>query len=77
MDEPKAISQNVMYASVIITDQVYGKLMTNDVQDISGSLSKNRRVDLSDQLGELSALLQPAGLEHPLVSRPQTQDNDF
>lgn len=65
MAEMKAISQNIMHASTIITDQVYGKLIANDVQDIIGNLGKKRNVELGDQLGELLALLQQASLRHP------------
>jgi integrase len=40
MAEAKAISQNVMHASVVITDQVYGRMIADDVRDIIGSLGK-------------------------------------
>jgi integrase len=62
MAEFKAISQNVMHASTIITDQVYGKLIANDVQNIIGNLGKKRSIDLGDQIGELLALLKQASL---------------
>jgi integrase len=41
MAEAKAISQNIMHASVVITDQVYGKMITDDVRDIIGSLGSS------------------------------------
>jgi site-specific recombinase XerD len=37
----KAISQNVMHASVVITDQIYGRLMNDDVQKTITSLIKS------------------------------------
>jgi site-specific recombinase XerC len=41
MAEAKAISQNMMHASVVITDQVYGKMITDDVRSIIGNLGKS------------------------------------
>ncbi len=38
MAELKAISQNIMHASVVITDQVYGKLINNNVRDVISNL---------------------------------------
>jgi integrase len=38
MAELKAISQNIMHASVVITDQVYGKLVNNNVRDVISNL---------------------------------------
>ena len=59
MAELKAISQNIMHSSVVITDQVYGKLITNDVKDIIGDLGTGTRDStLSDKINELIALLQ-------------------
>lgn len=34
----KAVSQNSMHASIVTTDQIYGKLVNDDVQDIISSL---------------------------------------
>lgn len=34
----KAISQNIMHKSLVTTDQIYGKLINDDVQDIISSL---------------------------------------
>ncbi|MDL1909684.1 site-specific integrase [Chloroflexi bacterium CFX6] len=34
----KAISQNIMHASLVTTDQIYGKLINDDVQEIISSL---------------------------------------
>ena len=39
MRELKAISQNVMHASVVITDQVYGRLVGDDIQEVINSLA--------------------------------------
>lgn len=58
MAELKAISQNVMHSSVTITDQVYGKLIANDVQDIIGNLGKNKSTEIADQLAELLRLIK-------------------
>lgn len=41
MSEAKAVSQNVMHASVVITDQVYGRMITDDVRDIIARLGKS------------------------------------
>jgi len=38
MAQLKAISQNIMHESVVTTDQIYGKLITDDVRDIISSL---------------------------------------
>ncbi len=38
MDKVKAISQNVMHANVIITDQIYSGLVTDRVRDIISTL---------------------------------------
>ena len=34
----KAISQNIMHASIVTTDQIYGRLVNDDVQDIIASI---------------------------------------
>ena len=34
----KAVSQNSMHASIVTTDQIYGKLVNDDVLDIISSL---------------------------------------
>jgi site-specific recombinase XerC len=39
MRELKAISQNVMHASVVITDQVYGRLVGDDIQEVINTLA--------------------------------------
>lgn len=41
MGELKAISQNVMHASVTITDQVYGRLVDDDVRAAISGLGKH------------------------------------
>lgn len=38
MGQLKAISQNIMHESVVTTDQIYGRLINDDVQDIISSL---------------------------------------
>jgi integrase len=38
MAQLKAISQNIMHKSVVTTDQIYGRLINDDVQDIITSL---------------------------------------
>lgn len=58
MAELKAISQNIMHASITITDQVYGRLIGNDVQDIIASLGHTKEGDLNDKLSELILLLR-------------------
>lgn len=60
MAEMKAISQNVMHASVTITDQVYGNLIADDVKNIIGKLGKGGRDsdNLDHKITELIALLQ-------------------
>lgn len=50
MAELKAISQNIMHASVVITDQVYGKLINNNVRNVISSLGVRN--------GDKSELLQ-------------------
>lgn len=34
----KAISQNIMHSSIVTTDQIYGKLINDDVQEIISAL---------------------------------------
>lgn len=64
MAELKAISQNIMHASVTITDQVYGHLLNNDVKDIISNLGKPSEKpmpqlggDIAEKIAELLALL--------------------
>ena len=56
MAEMKAISQNVMHASVVITDQVYGRLLDDDVRTIITGLGKQTQPD--DRLDEILRLLK-------------------
>lgn len=61
MAELKAISQNVMHASVTITDQVYGVLANDDVGQIIGSLGQANAqpvARLDDRIDELIRLLR-------------------
>jgi hypothetical protein len=64
MAELKAISQNVMHASVTITDQVYGRLVDNDIRRIIGGLGSQPPVGVpADKLAELIELLKQANLK--------------
>jgi integrase len=56
MDEVKAISQNVMHANIIITDQVYSGLKTDQVQTTIASLGKQKEADTAELLRLLDAL---------------------
>jgi integrase len=59
MAELKAISQNVMHASVITTDSKYGTLGSTYVNDIIGNLGKIRPAgQFNDKIQELIELLQ-------------------
>jgi site-specific recombinase XerD len=58
MDELKAVSQNVMHASVVTTDQIYGALMNNSVRDIIlglGSQQDPSRDDIKKMLEQILA----------------------
>lgn len=57
MAELKAISQNVMHSSVTITDQVYGKLIADDVKNIIGKLGTGAVHDIEEKIAELIRLL--------------------
>lgn len=51
MEEVKAISQNVMHANSIITDQVYSALKTNQVQSVIFGLgTQNKKIDQAEIL---------------------------
>lgn len=52
----KAISQNVMHASVTITDQVYGALLDNDVRDTIARLGDTPVAN--DKLDEILSMLK-------------------
>jgi len=59
MTEFKAVSQNIMHASVTITDQVYGAFTGQDVQNIIANLgSGTSPAGVGDKINELLALLQ-------------------
>jgi hypothetical protein len=59
MAELKAISQNVMHASVTITDQVYGRLLDSDVQTIISKLGQTQTSSsMEDKIDRLLDLLQ-------------------
>lgn len=55
MADLKAVSQNIMHASVTITDQVYGNLINNDVKEIIASLGTHPSPKVLST-GERSAL---------------------
>jgi integrase len=59
MADMKAISQNVMHASVTITDQIYGRLVNDDVRKIIASLgTKQHSADPSaEKLDQILDLL--------------------
>lgn len=64
MADLKAISQNVMHASVTITDQIYGQLINNDVGQIIGGLGTgNPLAGSEDKLDQLIEFLR--NLKHP------------
>lgn len=56
MEEVKAISQNVMHANSIITDQVYSALKTNQVQNVILNLGSSTAFDKTELLRLLELL---------------------
>lgn len=56
MEEVKAISQNVLHANAIITDQVYSALTNGQVQTTIASLGKQKEADTAELLRLLDAL---------------------
>jgi len=58
MAELKAISQNIMHASVVITDQVYGKLLNNNVRDVISNLGVHK-----DDKAEIRQLIEMLKLQ--------------
>lgn len=58
MAELKAISQNVMHASVTITDQIYGGLVADDVKNVISRLGQPGKNDMDPRIVELLELLQ-------------------
>lgn len=70
MGQLKAISQNIMHESVITTDQIDGRLINDDVQEIISSLRKNKKPCLVqgfllEIIGERKVgVLRPAGGPH-------------
>jgi integrase len=65
IEELKAVSQNIMHASMTITDGIYGNLLTNEVQNVISSLGKLPEDKISkDQIAakiaELLELLKAA-----------------
>lgn len=58
MSQLKAISQNIMHASVVTTDGIYGDLVNNDIMDIISNLGQSKDSNLEDKLTELIDLLK-------------------
>lgn len=58
MAELKAISQNIMHASVVITDQVYGKLVSNNVRDVIASLGVQQPIKGALDKSEILLLIK-------------------
>lgn len=58
MSEVKAISQNVMHANMLITDQVYGALTGNQVQQTIASLGSQPASSSQTDIRRLIELLQ-------------------
>lgn len=56
--ELKAVSQNVMHASITITDGVYGKLLNDETRQIISNLGAHSAPDLQSQIAELLTLLK-------------------
>lgn len=52
----KAISQNVMHSSVVITDGTYGRLVENDVSAVIARLGKQKEAEPAQLLRLLDAL---------------------
>lgn len=57
MEEYKAVSQNVMHSSLVITDQVYGDLTNNQVQSVIAGLG-SQTSNTNDLVAQLTALLE-------------------
>lgn len=57
MEQLKAISQNVMHSSVLITDQVYSALTDNQVRDVISTLGHGSRPSHADLIVQLTELL--------------------
>ena len=57
MAELKAISQNIMHASVVITDQVYGKLVNDNVRDVISNLGTQAQATKNDKLEKADILM--------------------
>lgn len=58
MAQLKAISQNVMHSSVLITDQVYSDLTTNEVRDVISGLGKNHSSTHAELVAHLTLLIE-------------------
>lgn len=59
LTEFKAVSQNVMHANIVITDQIYGAFTGDDIKNIIANLGQSTQpAGLGDKLDELIALLK-------------------
>ncbi|MBI5935675.1 MAG: site-specific integrase [Chloroflexi bacterium] len=63
MDELKAVSQNVMHESVVITDSIYGRLMGDSVKNTIARLGAETQTSdgLEAKIDELLQLLRQKG----------------
>ena len=61
----KAISQNVMHESIVITDSIYGNLLTDDVKNTIARLGTETQTGdgLEAKIDELLQLIRP--MTHP------------
>lgn len=66
MEEFKAISQNVMHSSVLVTDQVYSDLTNHQVQSVISGLGSHTQ-PMPDLVAQLTALLDQLN-RHPPAS---------
>lgn len=66
MGELKAVSQNLMHATVGITDGIYGNLVSDDVHNVIASLSEVKPASGSqkDALQQAIELLQRMAIQH-------------
>lgn len=66
MAELKAISQNIMHASVVITDQVYGKLVNDNVRSVISNLGTQTQLHQNNALEKTEILQLIKRLEQQL-----------
>ncbi len=58
MEQLKAISQNVMHSTVLITDQVCASLTDNHVQSVIASLGQRSQASREDLILQLIEMLK-------------------